>query len=205
MSTCENNNKPANSFDEEIKAILITAARSRERHFAVGQPWSGGNESFKEANIAHDMSMAFRQAGFFAFPEFPLPEQFRKSAKGAKKSLDAIFVRNDVVIICEWKVSTAKKGILWDKERMEKYAPLTLKSDFREHGFKDNARNVYLLCVCELWEEKELETWRGYFGGWNIDNFEFSRVKWRNELDDWLKEKEGRAYRWAWAWKKSEV
>ena len=100
-----------------MHSLIKMAMESRARHFRLGQPITGTREGFKETNVAHDMSHAFQNSGYYVFPEFPF-----------EGSIDAVFIRDFEVVVSEWKCC-------W-QERYCKALSRRCESDQRPHFSK---------------------------------------------------------------------
>ncbi|MGA3143057.1 MAG: hypothetical protein ABSF10_08430 [Verrucomicrobiota bacterium] len=172
-----------------LSEIINFAVNCRATHFAFGKP-RRGIEGFKEVNIAHDLSAAFRLAGFYVFPEFPL-------AKGG--SMDGVFIRGDEVVVCEWKQCYARSA--WEvpgqTERMVNFNSMT---EFQIYGFPDKNWEKRCLWVCDAWDDETINWWFGrspvkdgfppcpFDGNWNRDEYKFQNLGWN--------------YSWIWAYTK---
>ena len=100
------------------------------------------NEGFKEANIAHDVSAAFRSEGYLVYPEFPFENG----------SIDAVFIRDNEVVVSEWKRLYRKSTpeIVDQTSRMMRFDP---NVELPKYGFKPRAWLVKRLWVCDVWDE----------------------------------------------------
>jgi len=198
MNTSEDN-KQDDSFDKETEGIITNAAKNQDRHFAVGQPWRGGNESFKEANIAHALSIAFHQAGYYIFPEFPMICPSLRMG-----SIDSVFVRGREVFVCEWKNhcddTATQDKIKKQTERMEIFNTAA-DSILTHHKFHGGPWCVHYLWVCEIWTKEEKDWWWDNFKDWTRGCYKFPGLKNdpRPALERWFKD--GKLYWWVWAWK----
>lgn len=81
------------------------------------------NEGFKEANIAHDVSAAFRKEGYYVFPEFPF----------SGGSIDAVFIRDSEVVICEWK-RLHRRSVIDITEQTARMLRFDPQRELSEHG-----------------------------------------------------------------------
>ena len=156
----------------QLEKIIKQAAADRERHFKLGKPMLA-KEGFKEANIAHDISYAFRRAGYYSFPEFTL------SQGGA---VDHVFVRRNEVIVCEWKRLYARhtQQVADQTKRIKQFKP---KQQFAEHGFPSRPWKVKHLWVCDAWTNNESVKWwlgqpteistRYPFHDWDVGKYSF--------------------------------
>jgi hypothetical protein len=132
-----------------MKSIITDALDIRRKHLAVGKPMHFGR-GFKEMNIAFSVSLALQQAGYYAFPEFHY--------KGG--SIDAIFVRGDEVIVCEWKYLSHRSvgSVVAQTKRMLSFKPEGHLPDF---GFKSRKWKTRYLWVADSWEKRAVDWWLG--------------------------------------------
>lgn len=132
-----------------MQPIINDALAIRKAHVAIGMPMNV-RRGFKEVNVAYSMSFALQKAGYFAFPEFPY----------GGGSIDAIFVRGDEVVVCEWKHLYRRSAslVVAQTERMLRFEP---KRDFRLHGFKPRKWKTRYLWVADSWEERAVDWWLG--------------------------------------------
>jgi hypothetical protein len=132
-----------------MQSIIDEALAIRKAHIAVGMPMNV-RRGFKEVNVAYSMSFAFQKAGYYAFPEFP--------HKGG--SIDAIFVRDDEVVVCEWKHLYRRSAplVVVQTERMLSFKP---ERDFLLHGFKPRKWKTRFLWVADSWEKRAVDWWLG--------------------------------------------
>jgi hypothetical protein len=169
-----------------MDAIIQNAIDSRSRHFRLGQPMTSIGEGFKEANIAHDFSAAFQKSAYYVFPEFPF--------EGG--SIDAVFVKDTEVVVCEWKRCYAGSfgSIVDQTQRMLRFDPAV---ELPKHGFKPQDWVTRWLWVCDAWDEPTVDWWCGravsapllcpFKTGWSIGDHRFPGLRW--------------LYVWLWAYK----
>lgn len=168
-----------------MERLIRKAARMRQKHCSFGKPMIY-SQGFKEANIAHDVTATFRSAGYYIFPEFPIQHG----------SIDAIFIRNREIIICEWKRlhPRSRSSILEQTKRMLEFDPAIQLSKF---GFPKRQWQTRYLWICDCWDQPSLDWWFGLntesktpwpFNKWICGRFDFSSFG-----KDWS------LYSWVWA------
>lgn len=137
------------SQDKPMHEIVRDAIRVRREHIGLGIPMNV-NQGFKEVNIAFALWIAFHRAGYFGFPEFP----YRKG------SIDAIFLRGEEIVICEWKqvYRSSAPIIVEQTSRMLRFDPIR---ELAKHRIASRAWKTRRLWVCDTWEQRAVDWWMG--------------------------------------------
>jgi hypothetical protein len=170
--------------------LIQRAVKDMRDHFKRCTPVTAGR-GLKETNIAFEVSHVFRKAGYLIYPEY----RFRRG------SIDAVFIRKDEAIICEWKqlYKNSIHSIKAQTNRMRKFASVI---NFEKRGFKGEIRKIRFLWVCDTWEDDLHEWWLGHkckepsrnpFKGWKRGDKKFESFG-----DGW------NPYYWLWAYSEKE-
>jgi hypothetical protein len=132
-----------------MRAIIENAIKVRRDQMALGIPMNI-NQGFKEASLAAAFWVAFSQAGYLGYPEFP----YRKG------SIDAVFVRHEEVVVCEWKRVTGPtaSAVMRQTARMLTFDP---NRELCRHRFCQRKYRKRLLWACDTWERKSADWWLG--------------------------------------------
>lgn len=172
-----------------MRSIIEDAVTLRKQHMACGIPMLE-YEGFKEASIAHAMWLAFFRAGYWGFPEFPY--------QGG--SIDAVFVREDEVWVCEWKRLNRQSTceIVDQTARMMCFDP---SDELPRYRFKSRPWRTRRLWVCDAWESSAVNWWlkkpstictdHPLCSNWLIGKVDFESLG-----KDWY------PYTWLWAYTK---
>lgn len=131
----------------DMHKLIRSAVRDMKAHFKRCAPITAGR-GLKEANIAFVVSHVFRQAGYLIYPEF----RFKRG------SVDAVFIKKDEAIICEWKqLYKGSIPAIWAQtDRMQTFAR---ENFFAKRGFIGEIRKIRFLWVCDTWEADLREWW----------------------------------------------
>src|SRR4051812_47753679 len=132
-----------------MHAIIEDAIGLRKAHIDHGIPMND-SQGFKEVNIAFALWSAFHKAGYLGYPEFP----------HKKGSIDAMFIREEEIVICEWKqVHRGSAPVIVDQTaRMMDFDPVL---EFEKHRFKGRNWKTRRLWVCDAWEQSAVDWWMG--------------------------------------------
>lgn len=181
-----------------LRSVISEITDVRRKHMSKekgGIPMNT-NIGFKEANLVHAASLVLQNHDFLCFPEFPY----------AKGSIDALFVKNEEIIITEFKRLnlTTAQSIIDQNKRMMNFDP---DEEMEKHYFKPQKWKVTFLWICDAWETNSVGWWMGKSNSIKLDcPFDKSWKKGNEDFRSEMQKHEGvwNPYYILWAFKENE-